>query len=204
MSSQSLAYHVRTFTGSAWRTIGTFFKADFRAPEVLRGKYIFLRMVRSDRDLYMQSRKSNGFSTAVFEQVKLDGAVYMVTHSKESGRMVIGHVSAYVIEGNFSQGLQTHASMDNCHVLNNVAKLNYPTAIATKTVQDEQPSDDDVLPVAVQPVLLARTEKRKELRQRCGCLYLDGQIEKPCLDHAEIWKTVIAQKRSINQQSLGR
>lgn len=186
---QSKAYHVRTYTGSAWRTIGTFFRADCSAPEIIRGHYVFYRPVKNDRDLFLYRRQSNGFSTPVFERVKRDGATYMVTHSKESGRMVIGHEMYYTTKINESQGLQTHAPLERCTILDAVDPLSYPKAIPTITVQDEQATP-------VQPSLPVMIEKKAGTYRRCGCRFVDGQIDEPCQSHAAVWAGVMANKKA--------
>ena len=193
-TAQSKAYHVRTLTGGAWRKIGTFFRADFQAPEVLRGKYVFLRFVKKDYDLCMHRTQSNGFSTAVFEHVKADGALYMLTYSRESGKMIVGHVDAYVQTVIGGQGHQTHASLQHCETLPPGPCLNFPVAIDTITIQDEQPSNVDIKPVAVQPSLIVEQKPVKSITKRCGCYFEDGTIVRPCLTHKAQWEPVMRAK----------
>jgi hypothetical protein len=190
---QSEAYHVRTFTGSANRTIGTFFKAGFDAPSLIRGHYIFYRLVKTDHDLFMERDNTNGFSKPVFVKVKADGATYMVTHSKESNRMVIAHANDFTTEQNYGQGLQVRAAGEHCTVIDGVAKLIFPTAIPTIEIRDEEAKA--ATPKAVQaPLPMQNTPKGTY--QRCGCYYIKGQIEKPCLVHEPLWKPVIENRRA--------
>lgn len=184
VTQQSIAYHVRIFAGSKHRQVGTVFVAGADAPIQVRGHLIYYRLLNSDYDLWMNRDMTTGFSLAVFERVKSDGVDYVAAHSKETGKMLITHVSRFNKVINYGQGVQVRANVDDSAILENVRRLMFPTAISTVEIKDEEPISAPSLPVESKP-------KVKGMTTRCGCYYENGTISKSCLDHASQWASVL-------------
>ncbi len=138
-ADKSPAFWVDVYAGGRWRTIGCVICADIYAPECLRGRHIFYRILSSWGDVVYRNDDTTGFDSGVFKYIE-DKVDYVVAYAKAERKVSIAPVKAFTSETNYGQGMQMRASMKYTKIIKDVSPLRTPKEMPHVRIGSELPA----------------------------------------------------------------